>query len=951
MAKSRFLYDDFSTTIAVSGKWTTTNAVTGVVSGGLMRIKPTTGYDAVEAVSTWDMTGSHIGFKLDQNCARGTGTNTFTSYALIDSNNYMAFWIEGGRTLGQAATVYMQEKVAGVLSDTTFVYDPDVHVWFRMRESSGTIYWETSIDGATWTTRRSKTTTLTLTSVRVILEGGYYGAEAGTTFATIDDFNLWDGVPTTPKMETLTDNFATADTDKWVFGSSAAVTGGQLVLTSTVDNLSDTNSVDIYDLTDSYLSVGLVQNLPAGTHLTRMAAYVDGSNYLRIMFDGQSGYIYFEEMVAGVSSQTALAISPLNHKYFRIRSTGTTITWETSRDSAAWTIQRTKTTTLPLDSMKVLLGNGFYGTATAGATTILDDLNIIAGSTIGELPPSADYLTDAFDTLDPAAWYQWGTSWSVSGGRLQTIPPDEYNGIATADRWNLTDSHFAFQLVQNANAGTTDYGGSITLQFRAENLAGNYYEFMLSGGPNANCILRERVGGVNSDGSFTYNATRDKWFRIRHSGTTVYWETSFDGATWSIKRSKTAAVDITSVTCSFISGYWDALEGDLGTVIIDNFNLLNTARLKEIGWYTGISLPMGAINGGTVQAKTYFQAADWMWTPIPDSPVLDPDSAGIGYWLTGGDTDATNASLPGLSWGWYGNAVVYPNQIKNDTPRYRMRLLSNERFPDWYLDDTIFDPYLIPIPYGTQIPPGTDAHLTVIDPVQGKVFSFWQCWYDPLEDSWSASYGGIADYDGDARDYIGGATAANISRAAGCASIEELQAGEIPHALFVASSITRPGTGWTVPGQEGTGPSPFVYPAQKSDGKNVANAPLQYTVVEGTRLQLNPAIDLSAIPNITPIELVIGKAWQRYGAYVGDSGGGLPGMGAGQIELWQGQDYTPHRYPIEAFLYGWDGTGTPTTYPDVPTPLAALGVGWDYFGLVNIPWRGNVRVLRNWDGS
>lgn len=38
------------------------------------------------------------------------------------------------------------------------LYDPAVHAWLRVRESAGTVYWETSPDGATWTVRRSLTT-------------------------------------------------------------------------------------------------------------------------------------------------------------------------------------------------------------------------------------------------------------------------------------------------------------------------------------------------------------------------------------------------------------------------------------------------------------------------------------------------------------------------------------------------------------------------------------------------------------------------------------------------------------------------------------------------------------------------------------------------------------------------------------------------------------------------
>lgn len=743
MPKSKYFYDDFSTSIATSGKWYTTNVATGVVNNGLLRIKPTATYDYVGSSLSYDLTDSYIGFKLAQNCILGVGTNTITLTARTDSLNLVEFDISGGRTLANGATITMREKSAGSNSDTNFVYDPAVHVWFRIREEAGTLYWETSTDAVTWTVQRSKATTLDLTAIEVLMSGGYWGAEAGTTFATVDDFNLWAGNPGIPKAGELTDNFS---------------------------------------------------------------------------------------------------------------------------------------------------------------------------------------------TLSAAKWYQPDPAWTVSGNTLQLVPSTAYSYIISTDTMDLNDSYYGFQLVQNANSGTTLYGGSITFDFRARVDNDNYVSFLLSGGEYANCIVRECVAGVFSDTTFGYNAQKDRWFRIRKSGTTLYWETSFDGVTWGIKRLKTAALDLSSTKVQINAGYWDTAETNVGTVVIANFNRFNLDRLKEVGWYHGAICIGGGIDGGTVQARNYFQEADWLWDPIPDNPVLDPDSEIIGGYLSspGGDN--------GIAWCWYSNALVHPSQIVPSTPRYRVNILVDILHPDWFLDATIFDNYDVPIPYGTQIPPGSDGHLTVADPVTGKVFSFWQTFYNIETDEWTATYGSISDISGDGRDYIGSATATNISRYAGVARLNEIEAGEVPHALFVASNMCRPGPNWVDPSSSG-GTPPFKYPAQKSDGRNIASVPVQYTVVEGARLQLNPAIDLDAIPGITQIELTMGRAWQRYGAYVGDQGGkpSPPTVGAGQIELWQGQDYSTLVEEVDV--------------PAVPPVLAAQGVGWDYFRLGNIPWSGNIRVLKNWDGS
>lgn len=737
MTKATYFYDDFS---VESVKWYATSVDTGVITGGQMRIQPTSSYDYVGSSLYYDMTDSAIGFKLVENTELGLGSNEIALFAVVDSGNSAGFVINGGRAAIDNATITMRSRVAASNSDTTFTYDPAVHVWFRVREAAGTLYWETSADSDAWTVHRTLATPIDLTNIFVQIQGGYWDAEA-TTYATIDDFNLWDGVPPYPKASTFTDSFSSSGLTQWYFDAG----------------------------------------------------------------------------------------------------------------------------------------------------------------------------------------------WSEVGG-LTITPTLAYDYIQGATLYDFVDSHYGFQLVQNANAGITEYGGSITTEFRVKIDDDNYLSFLLSGGGNANCVMRESVGDVRNDASFIYNSAKDKWFRIRSVGATIYWETSFDGATWSIKRSKTTSLNLSVTMPFFVAGYWNEAESDVGTVVIDNFNLFNDDRLKEIGWYYGPRLTWGGIDGGTVQTRNYFPVADWMWEPIPPSPVLNPVSSTIGSYLT------TPGGNKGILWCWYANALVHPNQITPSTPRYRVSLLVGTLHPDWDVDDTIFDEYDVPIPYGTQVPPGSDSHLVVADPVSGKVFSFWQMYYDEGSDTWTATYGSVGELYGDGRDTNGSATATNISRYAGVIRLAELEAGEIPHALFVASNMCTPGPDWTDPSSTG-GIPPFIYPAAKSDGRNMASVPVEYTVVQGARLQLDPSIDLAAIPGITQIELTIGKCWQRYGAYVGDQGGTYspPTVQAGQIELWQGQDYS-------GLIEGVDD-------PTVPPILAAQGVGWDYFDLTNIPWEGNIRVLKNWDGS
>ncbi len=70
-------------------------------------------------------------------------------------------------------------------------YDAAVHKYFRIREASGTIYWDVSADGITWTNLFSVATPISLSPLRIGQQSGNWQNEAGLpTFAVFDNFNI-----------------------------------------------------------------------------------------------------------------------------------------------------------------------------------------------------------------------------------------------------------------------------------------------------------------------------------------------------------------------------------------------------------------------------------------------------------------------------------------------------------------------------------------------------------------------------------------------------------------------------------------------------------------------------------------------------------------------------------------------------------------------------------------
>lgn len=213
---------------------------------------------------------------------------------------------------------------------------------------------------------------------------------------------------------------------------------------------------------------------------------------------------------------------------------------------------------------------------------------------------------------------------------------------------------------------------------------------------------------------------------------------------------------------------------------------------------------------------------------------------------------------------------------------------------------------MVPIPAGTKVPPGSDGHIAILDPTTGKAFGIWQAQYDSTTDSWSGSWGGMTSLDGNGVDQSGSATATNLARYAGVVTADEFSVAVandtgINHALVFSTDLAGPG---------------YAGPATKSDGINIAGVAIP--LPEGSRIQLDPTIDIDAIPGITDGEKVIAKTLQTYGAYVGDQGSARMA------------------FEFEAVP---DATST-----NPGAVWANAGLSWDYYDMVNIPWS-QLRVL------
>jgi hypothetical protein len=175
----------------------------------------------------------------------------------------------------------------------------------------------------------------------------------------------------------------------------------------------------------------------------------------------------------------------------------------------------------------------------------------------------------------------------------------------------------------------------------------------------------------------------------------------------------------------------------------------------------------------------------------------------------------------------------------------------------------------VPIPSSAVPAAGTDHTMIVWQPSKNRMWEFWQA-AKGNDGRWSAKWGGymrsvstsVGHYT-DASSW--GATATSLPMLGGLVRLHELQAGRIDHALALALPQTR--YRW------------FLWPAQRSDGKvDIADA-----IPKGTRLRIDPAVDLSKIPMQSTVRMMAVAA-QRYGIVARDTSGSI---------AFYGEDPTP----------------------------------------------------------
>ena len=338
----------------------------------------------------------------------------------------------------------------------------------------------------------------------------------------------------------LTDDFSGNDPGEVLAtygggGGIASRTGGEAVVAlpsnSATYSWGEFDSNRVYDLRGDSVSIEVTSapNPTTSGAVWYGAGYKD--NYVGIY--EQQGVLQFEHVLAG--SQTLLkttAYDPVAHRHWRFREDGQTTYWETSSDGVSWTAmaQVPSATLFPMNLVWIWFGGGMNSGEASPGEIRFDRLNG-GGPPKEKWCPVSSFKDDFNDGLQSRAWSR---SWEDSPGMLAE-----------------TGGELVVTLVPNAK-GSASYVSAIAFDLTNSSLLVEVTSAVSSAdgsktrialvGPGAGVEISKFQGqlhfsfrvlnGWQDLGTLLYSPVEHRWWRVRESSNTLYWETSPDGKAW-----------------------------------------------------------------------------------------------------------------------------------------------------------------------------------------------------------------------------------------------------------------------------------------------------------------------------------------------------------------------------------------------------------------------------------
>ena len=346
----------------------------------------------------------------------------------------------------------------------------------------------------------------------------------------------------------------------------------------------------------------------------------------------------------------------------------------------------------------------------------------------------------------------------------------------------------------------------------------------------------------------TFNTVTFVWEQVAYARA-YNLQVSNDGSTWkTVYNTSTGSYGTQKIAFQTTSARFVRMQG-LKRATVYGYSLYEF-KVSQEATNTVTSAPtVNALPTDKIFAPTSF----W-YQQIPANAPLHPNSANF--------TAEFNRQIKA----YYGNVTI--NTTSYSSPVYTAAAgtpTTAVKFWDCqgkrYTDPNLVNQWsAVPIPSYAEPATGSDLEMTVYQPSTDTIWEFWQT--KNQGGVWQACWGGrlmnASKSDGIWPLYYG-TTATGLPFLGGQITAEELQRGEIRHAIGIALVDAE---NWDI----------FSWPANRSDGSNPLKVPNR--IAEGQRFRLDPTINVDAL-NIHPMAKIIAKAAQKYGFVVWDKAGAI----------------------------------------------------------------------------
>lgn len=335
MAKAETLKDSFSFGSLNTNLWDTVNGGQIDVLNRMLRIKTILdgNYCSLISDDLYDLEDSHVGIEVVDYGEKGLGSYEMYPLQIVeDGNNYLEMRIS------QNEVIY-GKMVGGVYTEVESEdFDPNNHKWFRIRELSGTVFYERSANGNDWIVAHSESDPIDLSNISVQITLGTWDTELIETAVLLDNVN----VVKYPKLLTFVDNFNDnhLSLTKWEDNGGGKITeeNSHLVFDYQSTGDFDVITVNTYDLFDSEFRFKVVDsNSEEYTPITDIKFVAEALNEET----GESVQLIFQDSIdfvkiTGGGPVGGEELSETLNIFYRVRESEGTLYFETSDDGREW---------------------------------------------------------------------------------------------------------------------------------------------------------------------------------------------------------------------------------------------------------------------------------------------------------------------------------------------------------------------------------------------------------------------------------------------------------------------------------------------------------------------------------------------------------------------------------------------------------------------------------------